>query len=87
MITFHPTDEMNFNDAMNTLMEIAQHQSCNQCIMEFAGVVISVIVPPRHIAPRVSDFHTLRYFSNEELMTEIHRRILASETIGPDSEY
>lgn len=75
MIKFNPDDNMNFNDALNTLIEISQHQSGTPCMMDFSGVEIVATVPPRHIAPCVSS--DLKHLSGDTIVTEIYRRLEA----------
>lgn len=75
MIKFNPDDNMNFNDALNTLIEISQHQSGTPCMMDFSGVEIVVTVPPCHITPCVSS--DLEHLSGDTIVTEIYRRLEA----------
>lgn len=77
MIKFNPDDNMNFNEALNTLIEISQHQSGTPCMMDFSGVEIVVTVPPLCISPCVSSFDNLEHLSGDTIATEIYRRLEA----------
>lgn len=75
MIKFNPDDNMNFNEALNSLLEIAAHQSGMVCAMEFSGACISVEVPKNHVALQVSNGQKLSDFSSHQLTDEIFNRV------------
>lgn len=76
MIKFNPRTDMDFNTALNCLLEIAAHQSGTVCAMEFAGACISVEVPKNSVALQVSNGQELSDFSAHQLTSEIFKRVI-----------
>ena len=85
MLQVHPSEEMDFNTAFNALADVAQHAAGVPVYMEYAGVQFHVVVPPRHVCPRVGSMASrLASFSNETLICEIRSRLKRDEDFYRD---
>lgn len=85
MLHFHPESDMNFNDALNSALDVAQHAAGVPVYMEFAGIQFHLVCPPRHVAPRVfSSAMRLSTFSNDSLISEIRHRLKHNEEFYQD---